>query len=88
MIVSDIGTKPFWDDFRDLAVKAGLAACWSTPILARDGSLLGTFAMYHRVPRSPQEADLALARVSASIAAQAVERHLAEEARRTAEARR
>ncbi|MYT68172.1 MULTISPECIES: GAF domain-containing SpoIIE family protein phosphatase [unclassified Streptomyces] len=87
VIVSDIGTNPFWEDFRDLAVKAGLAACWSTPILARDGSLLGTFAMYHRVPRSPQEADLALARVFASTAALAVERHLAEEARRTAEAR-
>lgn len=87
VIVSDIGTDPFWDDFRDLAERAGVAACWSTPILARDGSLLGTFAMYHRTPRAPQEADLALARVFAGTAALAIERHQAEEKRRAAEAR-
>ncbi|MEU9031162.1 GAF domain-containing SpoIIE family protein phosphatase [Streptomyces sp. NPDC048383] len=87
VIVSDIATDPFWDDFRALAEKAGVAACWSTPILARDGSLLGTFAMYHREPRAPQEADLALARVFAGTAALAIERHHAERARRAAEAR-
>ncbi|MEU1020618.1 GAF domain-containing SpoIIE family protein phosphatase [Streptomyces sp. NPDC005904] len=87
VIVADIATDPFWDDFRDLADKADVAACWSTPILARDGSLLGTFAMYHRVPRAPQEADLALARVFAGTAALAIERHQAEQARMRAEAR-
>ncbi|GJF25307.1 SpoIIE family protein phosphatase [Streptomyces sp. HO565] len=87
VIVTDIATDTFWDDFRDLADRAGLAACWSTPILARDGSLLGTFAMYHRVPRAPQEADLALARVFAGTAALAIERHQAEQARQAAEAR-
>ncbi|MFJ3538457.1 SpoIIE family protein phosphatase [Streptomyces sp. NPDC090109] len=87
VIVSDIATDPFWDDFRDLADKAGVAACWSTPILARDGSLLGTFAMYHRTPRTPREADLALARVFADTAALAIERHRAEQARRAAEVR-
>ncbi|CAM5649199.1 SpoIIE family protein phosphatase [Streptomyces parvulus] len=87
VIVSDIATDPFWDDFRDLAERAGVAACWSTPILARDGSLLGTFAMYHRVPRAPQEVDLALARVFADTAALAVERHREEQARQAAEAR-
>ncbi|MFG1928576.1 GAF domain-containing protein [Cryptosporangium sp. NPDC048952] len=45
VIVTDIATDPFWTDFRDLAGRAGLAACWSTPVLARDGTLLGTFAM-------------------------------------------
>ncbi|MFI7388128.1 SpoIIE family protein phosphatase [Streptomyces sp. NPDC049813] len=87
VIVSDIATDAFWDDFRDLADKAGLAACWSTPILARDGSLLGTFAMYHRTPRSPQASDLALARVFAGTAALAIERHQADQAREAAEAR-
>ncbi|MER6639028.1 GAF domain-containing SpoIIE family protein phosphatase [Streptomyces microflavus] len=85
--VTDIATDPFWNDFRLLADKAGLAACWSTPILARDGALLGTFAMYHRQPREPQKADLALARVFADTAALAIERHQAEQARTQAEAR-
>ncbi|MDI5972698.1 SpoIIE family protein phosphatase [Streptomyces sp. SL13] len=87
VVVTDIATDPYWDDFRDLADRARLAACWSTPILARDGSLLGTFAMYHRTPRAPQEADRALARLFADTAALAIERHQAEQARLAAEAR-
>jgi GAF domain-containing protein len=87
VIVTDIATDSFWNDFRDLADQAGLAACWSTPILARDGGLLGTFAMYHRIPRVPQAADLALARVFAGTAALAIERHHIEQAKEAAEAR-
>ncbi|MEU1037907.1 SpoIIE family protein phosphatase [Streptomyces sp. NPDC005907] len=87
VIVNDIATDPLWKDFRDLAGRAGLAACWSTPILARDGRLLGTFAMYHRTPRAPQDTDLALARVFADTAALAIERHHAEQARQAADAR-
>ncbi|WIM92687.1 GAF domain-containing protein [Actinoplanes oblitus] len=87
VIVSDIATDPFWADFRDLAEAAGLAACWSMPILARDGSLLGTFAMYHRTPRAPQEIDLALARLFTDTAALAIERHHIEQGKLAAEAR-
>ncbi|HWH01999.1 MAG TPA: GAF domain-containing protein [Pilimelia sp.] len=86
VIVTDIATDPFWADFRHLAEPAGLAACWSMPILARDGSLLGTFAMYHRTPRAPQDADLALARVFTDTAALAIERHHIEQAKLAAEA--
>ncbi|GGK04728.1 hypothetical protein GCM10010123_38350 [Pilimelia anulata] len=87
VFATDITTDPFWADFRDLAGRAGLAACWSTPILARDGGLLGTFAMYHRTPRVPRDTDLALARVFAGTAALAIERHHSERARLAAEAR-
>ncbi|WP_199513314.1 GAF domain-containing protein [Nucisporomicrobium flavum] len=87
VIVTDIATDPFWADFRELAGRAGLAACWSVPILARDGELLGTFAMYHRTPRVPQDTDLALIRVFAGTAALAIERHHIDQARAAAEAR-
>ncbi|MEU4625667.1 GAF domain-containing protein [Actinoplanes sp. NPDC023801] len=87
VIVTDIATDPFWDDFRDLAGQAGVAACWSMPILARDGGLLGTFAMYHRTARVPQDSDLALARLFAGTAALAIERHRIEEEKAAAEAR-
>ncbi|MCI4066239.1 GAF domain-containing protein [Micromonospora sp. R77] len=87
VIVTDITTDPFWDEFRTLAERAGVAACWSTPILARDGSLLGTFAMYHRTPRVPQDHDLALTRVFADTAALAIERHHIEQEKAAAEAR-
>jgi serine phosphatase RsbU (regulator of sigma subunit) len=87
VIVSDITTDPSWDGYRELAARAGLAACWSTPILSADGQLLGTFAMYHRAPRAPRDSDLALCAAVARIAALAVERHRAEEARTRAEAK-
>ncbi|SEB61734.1 GAF domain-containing protein [Streptomyces sp. 2131.1] len=87
VLVTDIATDPLWDDYRGLAERVGLAACWSTPILAGDGSLLGTFAMYHRVPRSPQEADLAVAQLFADTAALAIERHQVEQAYWAAEVR-
>ncbi|MET9229966.1 GAF domain-containing protein [Lentzea sp. NPDC003310] len=86
VIVTDIATDPFWDDFRALADRAGLGSCWSTPILARDGALLGTFAMYHRTARVPQDTDFALIRVFAGTAALAIERHHNELARQAAEA--
>lgn len=87
VVVADIGTDPFWDDFRELAQRAGLGACWSTPILARDGALLGTFALYHPEPRVPQDTDRALIEVFTGTAALAIERHHGEQAKRAAEAR-
>ncbi|MFI6133757.1 GAF domain-containing protein [Micromonospora sp. NPDC051141] len=87
VVVTDIATDPFWTDFRPLAERAGLGACWSTPILGRDGGLLGTFAVYHRTPRVPQDADLALARVFTGTAALAIERHHIEQAEAAADAR-
>lgn len=87
VIVTDVTADPLWTDFRHLAEEAGLAACWSTPILAADGTLLGTFAMYHRTPRVPQDTDLAFTRVFAGTAALAIERHHGEQARQAAEAR-
>ncbi|GGL11668.1 SpoIIE family protein phosphatase [Mangrovihabitans endophyticus] len=84
--VSDIATDPLWVDFRELAARAGLAACWSTPLIGRDGAVLDTFAMYHRTPRSPRDNDLALARVFADTAVLAIERHRIEEAKAAAEA--
>jgi serine phosphatase RsbU (regulator of sigma subunit) len=87
VVVTDIATDPAWEGYRELAAQAGVAACWSTPILSASGQLLGTFAMYHRAPRAPQRYDLALSAAFARIAALAVERHRAEEARIAAEAK-
>ncbi|WP_394619502.1 GAF domain-containing protein [Lentzea sp. JNUCC 0626] len=82
VITADIATDPLWTDFRHLAEQADLRACWSTPILAGDGTLLGTFAMYHRTPRTPKDTDRALIQIFADTAALAIERHHAEAAER------
>lgn len=56
--VSDIANDPLWADYRHLALDHGLRACWSTPIGNEQGTLLGTFAVYHQSPRSPTEEEL------------------------------
>ncbi|QQS54781.1 MAG: EAL domain-containing protein [Candidatus Competibacteraceae bacterium] len=60
IVVSDIDTHPYWRGIRDIARCFGLAACWSTPILSDDQSVLGTFAVYYREKREPTEAELSL----------------------------
>ena len=74
VIVEDIETDPLWDDFRELALAAGLRACWSTPILGVGGRLLGTFAMYYPTPSRPRPGDLALIDVLVRTVAIAIER--------------
>jgi PAS domain S-box-containing protein len=58
VFVSDIADDPLWADFRDLASEHGLRSCWSVPVRSSQGAVLGTFAMYHREPRTPTSADL------------------------------
>ena len=53
VIVSDIASDPLWTNYRDLALKHNLRACWSIPIQASTGKVLGTFAMYYDQPRQP-----------------------------------
>jgi diguanylate cyclase (GGDEF)-like protein/PAS domain S-box-containing protein len=74
VIVTDIATDPLWADYRDLAAKHGLRACWSTPILARPGNLLGTFANYFHEPRGPADGELELVASAAHIARIALEK--------------
>jgi PAS domain S-box-containing protein len=87
VIVEDIQTDPLWADYRDLAAKHGLRACWSQPIIDRDGAVLGTFALYYDKPRKPTEAELELINTAANVAGIAIKRKWAEEALRQSELR-
>lgn len=79
VIVDDIRTHPYWRDYKHLAESAGLAACWSEPILDSEGRVLGTFAIYHRQPSRPNQQDIALIEHAATLAGIAIERSLAQE---------
>ena len=80
VIVSDIASHPLWAKYRDVALRHGLKACWSTPILDADGAVLGTFAMYYRTPREPTEHDLRLMEIWTQLASLGIARKKAEEA--------
>ena len=87
VIVTDILKDPLWEEYRALAGMFGLRACWSTPILAHKGNVLGTFAMYYHEPRSPRADELRLTAAAAQLAGIAIERHRSERALRRSEER-
>lgn len=78
VISRDIATDPYWEGLAAQALEHGLAACWSTPIKASDGRVLGTFAFYYRQPHDPDEFHHQLVDVIVHLCALALER---EEAR-------
>jgi PAS domain S-box-containing protein len=75
VIVSDVASDTQWDyGWRTAALAHGLRACWSTTILASNGLVLGTFAIYWREPRSPNEQDQKIIGQITHLAAVAIER--------------
>ena len=86
VIVSDIAVDPLWAAFRDLALRHSLRACWSTPIFSSEGKVTGTFAMYYREPRTPTPREQETIKHITHLAGVAIQRKLAETARRESEA--
>lgn len=85
VIVEDIQTHVYWKPYTQLAQKAGLRACWSEPIRSTRGKILGTFAIYHTQPKSPQLEDIERIGSAANLASIAIEnRYTYEELERRA----
>ena len=74
-IVSNIAEHPFWQPYRDLAQRAGVAACWSEPVRAGDGTVLATFALYARNAAEPTPGQLRLIEAVAALVRLTIERH-------------
>ena len=87
VVVSDIATDPLWANCREVALPYGLRACWSTPIAAQDGKVLGTFATYYREPRTPDAEHQRLITHATHLAGIAIEHDRAKTELRAAEAR-
>jgi diguanylate cyclase (GGDEF)-like protein len=71
--VHDIETDPLWADYKALALPIGLRACWSSPIMARDRRVVGTFAFYYRSKRGPAELERRIVETCVSLCAIAIE---------------
>jgi PAS domain S-box-containing protein len=86
VIVSDVATDPVWpDELRELAIRNGIRAGWSEPILTNDGELLGTFALYSPKPRPPTPAEIEIITAAGHIALIAITRQRSREALRKSE---
>ncbi|UEX79391.1 sensor domain-containing protein [Spiribacter halobius] len=55
VITEDIENDARWAPFRPLTRSAGLRSCWSMPILASSGQVLGSLAVYWPMPAVPDE---------------------------------
>jgi PAS domain S-box-containing protein len=88
VIVTDLETDPLWQEsaIRPLALAHGIRSHWSTPIFARDGRVLGTFAIFHREPASPTQIQQDLIAQVTHIASIAIERASSEAALKRSEA--
>jgi diguanylate cyclase (GGDEF)-like protein/PAS domain S-box-containing protein len=74
VITYDIAADPLWTRYRDAALRHGLRSCWTTPIFAADGQVLGTFGLYSRQPSVPTDEDMSLLETYANLVGLAVER--------------
>jgi diguanylate cyclase (GGDEF)-like protein len=79
IIVEDIATDFRFEQGREFVLSYGLRSCWSVPISDSRGDVLGTFAMYHRVPTTPRPEELRMTRAAAQLAGNAIERIRAEQ---------
>jgi DNA-binding CsgD family transcriptional regulator len=70
----DTASDSLWKDCSDIAVRNNLRAIWSTPILAADAVVLGTFAMHYGEPRAPSAEDLQLIDMATQMARVAIQR--------------
>ncbi len=75
VIVADIASDPLFvrGDYRERALRNGLRAVWSVPLLSKTRGVLGTFALYYREPRTPTARDLARVEGAAQLALVAIE---------------
>jgi PAS domain S-box-containing protein len=78
VIVENILEHPYWVAFRELASKADVQSCWSQPVFGSAGEVVGTFALYHRRPAYPSDAEIAIIERYSTLASLAIERKRAE----------
>lgn len=77
-VVEDIASHPYWKDFKEIAGRACLAACWSEPIRSSNNQILGAFAIYHSVPTKPEPWHIGLLEMAAHFLAIAIDKNRTE----------
>ena len=73
VIIPDVHSHPWTAAFSELAREAGIAACWSEPIFSAQGQVLGTFALYIKQARNPDDYDINLIESEARLTSLAIE---------------
>lgn len=79
VIVADIDACTQWPDFRELALRYGVSACWTNPIRNSSGEVLGVLSLSYRQPCAPDAQQLELMEKITHLAGIAVERKQSEQ---------
>ena len=85
VIVSEISQDALWIKYRQIAEQSKLISCWSTPIFSSDKKVLGTFATYYKIKKTPSENDISLISKLGYLAGLIIEKANSEEAVRERE---
>lgn len=87
VVIEDVQSDPLTQDYLELLQAHNLRACWSEPVIANNGEVLATFAIYRQTPGRPQPRDLELIAIASRLARIALARKQAEAALVSSEAR-
>jgi diguanylate cyclase (GGDEF)-like protein/PAS domain S-box-containing protein len=87
VIVADIHTDAMWEFRREAAATANLRSGWSSPIVASDGAVVGTIAVYRCDTGTPTQRDQDLSARMSQLASIAIERRRSEDALRDSESK-
>jgi diguanylate cyclase (GGDEF)-like protein/PAS domain S-box-containing protein len=74
VLAMDIDSDPRWQPYKTRPLEVGLRGCWSSPIKAKDGRVIGTFAFYFRECRAPSRWHERIVEACIDLGALAIER--------------
>ena len=60
VIVENINTHPYWEEYTPLTNEIGVHACWSQPFYSKQNDVAGTFAIYYKKPKYPSNFEIEL----------------------------
>jgi diguanylate cyclase (GGDEF)-like protein/PAS domain S-box-containing protein len=81
-VIADIQAHPFLPEFKSMAYRLKIAACWTEPILSSTGQMLGTFSIYRHHTGAPDAEQIKLIEQTGKLVAITLERKLDEESLR------
>jgi PAS domain S-box-containing protein len=87
VVVADITKDPLWAPYAGLASEHRIRACWSHPIRAVGGKVLGTLATYSAVQGEPEQDELDAVGMLSDTVAIVIERQTEVEQRKETEKR-
>ncbi|AQQ54835.1 sensor domain-containing protein [Planococcus lenghuensis] len=79
VISADIDSDPRWALYKEVPLKHGLRACWSSPVRDSQRKVLGVFAIYYTSSRTPTTTDMQIIEKATHLTSLAIQHYRAEE---------